>query len=165
MSMTTERHRELGTRLTGLLERLIAEHDELLELTHEHAGALRRADGAAIDDCVRRRAGIIARIGELNDERAALLLAYPKGATLTQVAESLGGEGDAVRDRGAQLRSRVLEVRKHQSHVRMATERLLTHMRGITSQVHRALGEARTYSDRGRIALGPAAAPALDLTS
>lgn len=156
----------IGLALLALLDELIQLHEGLLDLTREHAGALRRADGSAIDDCVRRRAGLTARIGELNDARSALLRAYPRGATLSQIAGSLGeAEAGEVLERGDRLRALMLEAKAQQSRIRAATDRLLAHMRGMAAQVHRALGDACTYSSAGRLAAGPRAVASFDLTS
>jgi hypothetical protein len=140
-------------RLDALLVALIDEHKSLLSLTHEHRDAVAQADARKLKGVIEQTGAVIQRVAQVETERQRLV-ARPDGRPST-IDELLAVVDSADRDRlsgrAAALRALIQQVREEQEAVRLASEALATHMRGLIQQVASKLSHAGTYGRAGRV--------------
>lgn len=140
-------------RLDALLSGLIDEHRQLLGLTREHKTALSTADAQALKAVVEQTGAVIQRVNSIETERLQLV-ARPDGRPST-MDELLAAVNTADRQRLTQragtLRDLIRTVQQEQEAVRLASEALATHMRGLMQQVASKLSHAGTYGRAGRV--------------
>lgn len=164
----------LAYELGRLLGALTDEHRALQAVTAEHAGAIRRADLAAMASATGRENEIVQRIALLDRDRAALAAAGGKQLglpaqqtpTLSWIAAHIPGpSGDALRDAARTLRDLVAVVRHERAALAQAAETLAGHMKGILRVVEQRLSGAAAYSRTGGAPAASGALCALDVTS
>jgi small-conductance mechanosensitive channel len=140
-------------RLDALLSGLIDEHRQLLGLTRDHKAALTTADAQALKAVVEQTGAVIQRVNTIETERQQLV-ARPDGRPST-MDELLAAVNTADRQRLTQragtLRDLIRTVQQEQEAVRLASEALATHMRGLMQQVASKLSHAGTYGRAGRV--------------
>lgn len=143
-------------RLDAMLTELIGEHETLLGLTHEHRAAVATADMKKLESVVEQTGEVIARVHRVETERQKLV-ARPDGRPSTMdelltVVDS--ADRERLSERATSLRGLIHKVQEEQEAVRVASEALATHMRGIMQQVASKLSHAGTYSRGGRVESG-----------
>ncbi len=140
-------------RLDTLLSTLIDEHRALLALAHDHRDALGQADARRLQAVVEQTGEVLERIRTVEDERRRLV-ARPDGRPNT-IDELLQVVGEADRHRlsgrAATLRDLIQTVQREHETVRLASEALATHMKGLMQQVAAKLSHAGTYGRAGRV--------------
>lgn len=141
-------------RLGTLLADLITEHETLLILARDHRDALAHADATRLGDIVAQTGEVLGRIQSVETERQRLV-ARPDGTPSTmdellKVADA--ADRTRLSDRAAILRDLVRTVQAEHEAVRVASEALASHMRGLMQQVASKLSHAGTYGRAGRVA-------------
>lgn len=140
-------------RLDALLSTLIDEHRTLLDLARDHRAALTAADASRLRSVVEHTGQVIHRIQTVESERQRLV-AGPDGRPGT-IDELLAVVNHADRarlsTRAATLRELIHTVQREHETVRVASEALATHMRGLMQQVASKLSHAGTYGRAGRV--------------
>jgi hypothetical protein len=141
-------------RLGDLLSELIIEHETLLALARDHRDALAHADAARLGDIVAQTGQVLGRIRSVETERQRLV-ARPDGTPSTmdellRVADA--ADRTRLSDRATTLRHLVRTVQAEHEAVRVASEALASHMRGLMQQVASKLSHAGTYGRAGRVA-------------
>jgi hypothetical protein len=170
--MIAEQDNSLAASLERLLAALLSAHRELLDVTARQRDAIRRADTADMEACLRDQLAGLARAAELERERTALVArTFPgpaRGAPATLTALAGLCEGPA-RERllglAGELRALVVRLREEQAVVRAASATLLSHMDGVMKQVAQRLSHAQTYGRRGSVEPVAAVVTSLDLTT
>jgi hypothetical protein len=156
-------------RLEQILAALVAAHESLLALTHEHRAAISRADGAAAQNCAKRQAELAGQIATLESGRrthlAQMLPAANPAAPLATFTSHLPepARGRITRI-AARLRELLLQIQEQMRVIRSATSAIIAHMDGLMQQVAKALSQAGLYGPRGRLDQAPPAPCGLDLT-
>lgn len=140
-------------RLDALLSTLIDEHRALLALAHDHRTALGQADARRLQTIVEQTGQVLERIHTIEAERQQLV-ARPDGRpnTIDELLQVVG-EADRHRlsDRATTLRDLIQTVQREHEAVRVASEALATHMKGLMQQVAGRLSHAGTYGRAGRV--------------
>jgi hypothetical protein len=162
-----------GAELRSLVGELLALHERMLVLNHEHRAAISRADAKALEACVAAQSASATRLVELDGRRATLVrsvLAGPtpiRGApvtqstlapgqvTLTMLAARMGGAGGGGGGGGGlgeqidRLRQVMTRCAQQQQTIAMASRAMLGHVRAIVEQVGRSLSQTGTYARPG----------------
>lgn len=143
-------------RLDSMLAQLEAEHSVLLGLAHEHREALTHADVQSLQRITMRTSETLMRIARIEQERQAMIA--KRGEPVDTLDELLKrfGEDDRSRlnERRTRLRELIERVRDEQRAVKLASEQLALHMKGLMKQVSASLSHAGTYSRGGAIEAG-----------
>jgi hypothetical protein len=155
-TMPSEQRHELEL----LLERYIALHERILDLTNLHRAALSKADGEAMKACLAQQQGLWTQVRDLDAARAKLaqrLAARASDAstqpTIAQLAQHLPEPSrHRVLALSAALRDLLSRIQKQSQVIQSATRTLLAHMDGLMQQVVRTVNRARVYTTRGTIA-------------
>ncbi len=140
-------------RLMAVLGRLEDEHTQLLGLAKAHKDALAHASLERMREITTRTSEVLTRIARIDQERQRMS-ADDRGAiaTLDDLLERFGDEDRSrLGERCARLRELILRVRDEQEAVRIASENLANHMRGLMKQVSASLSHAGTYSRAGAV--------------
>jgi hypothetical protein len=140
-------------RLDALLSVLIDEHRTLLTLAHEHRDALGHADARRLQSIVEQTGQVLQRIHTVETERQHLV-ARPDGRpnTIDELLEVVDqADRHRLSDRAATLRELIHTVQREHETVRVASEALATHMKGLMQQVASKLSHAGTYGRAGRV--------------
>lgn len=140
-------------RLDALLSGLIDEHRQLLGLTRDHRAALSTADAQALKAVVEQTGAVIQRVNTIETERQQLV-ARPDGRPSTMdelLAAVNAADRQRLTQRAGTLRDLIRTVQQEQEAVRIASEALATHMRGLMQQVASKLSHAGTYGRAGRV--------------
>ncbi len=143
-----------------LLERYIALHENLLELTRQHREALSKVDAHAVAACLAQQHGLMVQVRELDQARTRLartlnvkIAASNKPPTIADLAQHLPEPSRArALSLAARLRELLTIIQKQSHVVQAATRTLLAHMDGLMQQVVRSVNRARVYTTRGTIA-------------
>ncbi|MBK7404623.1 MAG: flagellar protein FlgN [Phycisphaerales bacterium] len=155
--------------LEGLLHDLVTAHEWLLRATGAHREAMRRANPMAIATTRDEIAAATSRVAELDTERRQLVAAMAPDrpeATLSELALHLTEpQRSRSLDLAGSLRELVLQAQSEQKRLRVATEAMLRHVRGVMQQVQRGLSHAGTYGPGGRVERGAAVVTGIDMTS
>ena len=143
-------------RLDSLMAQLEDEHGLLLGLAHQHREALTHA---AVDDLKRitmQTSEVLMRIARIERERQGLIAQQEEPVeTFDQLLDRFGDDDRArLAERRARLRELIERVRDEQQAVKLASEQLANHMRGLMKQVSASLSHAGTYSRGGTVDAG-----------
>jgi hypothetical protein len=155
-------------QLEALLLSLHAAHADLLAATAEHRVALSHADGPGIASALARQSDLIARIADLERQRARVAAALGAGPheSISSLARLIPEPARArVLSAAGSLRELLLHIQREARTLRLATAALVGHMDGLMQQVARALSHSGTYSPSGRVDTGAPVISALDLTT
>lgn len=181
LASATQRRAAWGVELESLLSSLLSEHEAWLGEVRAHRDAVRRADGAGVQEKSQRQARLLERIAGLEEKRAGLINRVAASADF-QVAEASGGRAkgpltlrgiaemldEPQRSRllawAQRLRALIEQVQTENRTVRAAATSLMAHMEGLMRQVARRLSHAGTYGSRGIVEACPGVATAVDLT-
>ncbi len=144
-------------RLESLIGDLTVFHERLLEVTHRHREAVRSADRAAVALCVRDQRALIATIGQLdNDRRALIALMLPgvpaREVTLTRLSQMFPSpQRDRLGGAAARLRGLIESISLENKAVAQATGTLMGHMDALLRQIASALSQSGTYGRCGSV--------------
>ena len=147
--------RSLDTdRLDSMLGDLEQEHTHLLDLAIAHKDALTHASVADLNAITMQTSEVLVRIAEIEDARQTMITNDTGSlASLDQLMEQFNtSDRDRIGKRQARLRDLIARVRDEQNDVRVASENLANHMRGLIKQVGASLSHAGTYSRAGAVA-------------
>jgi hypothetical protein len=170
-------------QLEALLERLLAEHEQLLELAASHRQAIAGADPRTLGDCLQRQNEVVQRVGDLESQRLALVArlaermrplakaggsrpaeAIPDKPTVSWIAKSLP---EPLRTRlvglAERLRELLARLQREHATLREASAALASHMEGMMRQLAKRLSHAGTYGRRGMVESTVQVVSALDL--
>lgn len=171
MQNTIEMTPETAGRVTEILAESVACHERLLELYGEHREAIRSADHARMGAVMESEDELLARVATLEGERRAALGLNPRARaagepTITMLA-SVAGEParSTLLELAERLKVLIERCRGAQRAIRTASESLLTHMRGLMSQVNQRLSHAGTYGRRGTVSSAAPVVTSLDMRS
>ncbi len=169
--------------LESLLERLLAEHEQLLGLAAAHREAIKKADPLSLGVCVQKQNEVVQRVGELEKKRLALVIRLaermkPLGATskatdgvpdrptVSWIARNLA---EPVRTRlvalADRLRDLLARLQREHAALKEASTILASHMDGLMRQLAKRLSHAGTYGRRGIVEAKVQVVSALDLRS
>lgn len=140
-------------RLDAMLGTLITEHETLLELTADHRRAVTTADVKRLGDIVEQTGAVLERVSRVESERQRLV-ARPDGrpSTLEELMVALdSADRERLTERSGTLRGLIEQVQAEQEAVRLASESLANHMRGLMQQVASRLSHSGTYGRGGRV--------------
>ncbi len=152
--------------LETLLSEMLRAHKQALANTREHRLAVSQADRVRMARCASQQAEINVRTESLNRERSSLLVAFRQGVSLREVLSSLSNFDTArCEELGDQLKETVVQLRKEQSRLALASSSLAQHMQGLIQQIHRSLSHAGVYSTQGRVEAGAVVVSGFDVTS
>lgn len=161
--------------LTEHLKRMVALQEKLLRTLSAKREAIRTADGPALlaaTDVEGALAGEMVALEEERRQLAADVLSragradLQAGASLRQIA-ALAAESEAkeLLEVGGRLRTLVEEAARENSILREAGDRLLGHMRHLSTLMHGALDRAKTYGKAGRMHVTPQLTTTVDISS
>lgn len=160
MQTTSKSPAHAGTidadRLDELLGGLESEHTQLLELAHEHKEALTHADVNSLKRITLQTSEVLLRIARIERERQGLI-AQPGQPidTLDKLLDRFGADDrERISQRRTRLRELIERVRDEQQAVKLASEQLANHMKGLVRQVSASLSHSGTYSRGGTIDAG-----------
>lgn len=162
--------------LRQLLVKQIELHDQMLECIDAKRRAIRAADVESLTRTCEKEQGIVQRLLDLESKRAPLVqhLAGLLGVsvddqqqlTSTALAEQLDEpQRGAVQALAAQLRDKVVQVRREHSVVKGAAEALSRHMAGIMQNVQSVMNQTKVYERRGRLVSATHAVSSVDVRS
>lgn len=143
-------------RLDGLLAQLENEHQLLLGLAQEHKAALAHASVDDLKKITMRTSESLMRVARIEQQRQALIARQGEPIdTLDQLLERFGDDDRArISERRIRLRALIERVRDEQLAVKLASENLANHMRGLMKQVGASLSHTGTYSRGGSVDVG-----------
>lgn len=159
-----------------LLGELLEHQRESMAACAAHRAALAGADHHALGACVVRQQQLGQRLAELDVKRSRLV------ATVTRAVPGAARTGGETRlsdlanraeepwrsrllDRAAELRARMADTTREQASLRLASESLLAHMKGLMAQVHRQLSATGTYARSHTPAESAVVVSGIDLTT
>lgn len=166
-----------GDDLASLLEGFEDQHRALLAQVQAHRDAIRKADGAGVEQAAMAQTRTVGALGGLEQRRRELVaLACRRFApltsrrsvevTLTDLARCLDEPRRSTLIRRAQdLKTLIATVHEQTSTVKATTVSLLAHMEGLMRQVGRQLSHSGTYSSRGYVEPGGLVVSALDIAT
>lgn len=140
-------------QLDTMLGELEDEHANLLDLAKAHKQALTHA---AIDDLnkiTNKTSEVLVRIAQIEDARRAMITQSTGSlATLDELMERFEpADKDRIGQRQHRLRALIGQVKEEQEAVKVASENLANHMRGLMKQVGATLSHTGTYSRGGAV--------------
>lgn len=140
-------------RLDGLLAQLEDEHQLLLGLAGEHRTALAHAAVNELKKITMRTSESLMRVARIEQQRQALIARQGEPIeTLEQLLDRFSDDDRArISERRDRLRSLIERVRDEQQAVKMASENLANHMRGLMKQAGASLSHTGTYSRGGSV--------------
>lgn len=162
--------------LRQLLSRQLRLHDQLLDCVNAKREAIRTADIDEITAQCQREQTIVTNLTDLELKRdpivrhlASLLdldVAAEQTITSSAIAEHLDEpHRGTLQALAAQLREKIVEVKRTHSIVRQASEALSRHMSGVMQSVNAALHQSGVYERRGRLAAATPVMRSVDLKS
>ncbi|MFG0253382.1 MAG: flagellar protein FlgN [Phycisphaerales bacterium JB038] len=161
------------TPLVAQVQRMTALQERMLALLGQKREAIRTADGEALLKATETEGKLAAEMVALEQQRRQVvqeLLAHrglalsEPAATLKEVASlTAAGEAGDLLQAGAALRRLVEQTARENSILREAGDRLLGHLRHLSSVMHGALDRSKTYSRAGRLQVTPQLSATLDL--
>lgn len=166
---------QLVADLEALLDAYTTRYEQWRSLLIAQREAVRRADGAAVEDAARSLSNVLEAIAMLETRRGELVNASAEaipglrparaGAiTLSDVAGALPGAGRATLEVKARaLRELARDVHAQTQTIAGATRSLLGHVEGLMRHVARSLSHSGTYSRTGVVEAGGAVVSALDI--
>lgn len=145
-------------RLDELLGGLEDEHATLLGLAHEHRQALTHADVEALKRVTMQTSEVLMRIARIERERQGLITqgGHPVDSLDELLERFDASDRERISERRKRLRELIERVRDEQQAVKLASEQLANHMKGLMKQVSASLSHAGTYSRGGNIDTGRA---------
>jgi len=143
-------------RLDELLGGREDEHTTLLQLAHEHKQSLTHADPESLKRVTMQTSEVLMRIARIERERQGLITQGGHAVdTLDQLLERFDHDDrQRISQRRQRLRELIERVRDEQQAVKLASEQLANHMKGLMKQVSASLSHAGTYSRGGTIDTG-----------
>jgi hypothetical protein len=140
-------------RLDNMLGQLESEHVSLLDLAKAHKDALTHASVEELNAITMKTSETLMRIAQIEDDRRAMIISDNGSiASLDQLMEKFDeGDRDRIGQRRTKLRELISRVKEEQDAVRLASENLANHMRGLIKQVSASLSHAGTYSRVGAV--------------
>lgn len=140
-------------RLDSMLGQLEDEHTNLLELAKAQKDALTHASVDELNEITMRTSEVLMRIARIEDDRRAMIINDTGSiASLDQLMDQFDtSDRDRIGQRRTKLRELISRVKEEQDAVRLASENLANHMRGLIKQVSASLSHAGTYSRVGAV--------------
>ncbi len=140
-------------RLDSMLGKLEDEHTTLLDLAKAHKDALTHASVAELNAITMQTSDVLMRIAQIEDARRTMITNDTGSlASLDQLMEQFNAsDRDRIGKRQTRLRELIMRVKDEQDAVRVASENLANHMRGLIKQVGASLSHAGTYSRGGAV--------------
>lgn len=161
MTTTSPTTADLGSQLESLLERQLSAHAEWRRVVQSHKEAISAADPRAIAIATEQQAAMVRRVHDLEEERQRTL----GTATVTELIRTLPAADRArLTEMAERLKALAVEIRDEQRLVRTASENLMTHMRGLMSQIAARLSHAGTYGAGGRVESSATVVSGLDIS-
>lgn len=158
--------REPTLRLRLVLQRLITDHERLLECIEQKMDAIRAADLDALAQVVREEAALVRRISSAETQRRRIMALAGDASTIRAIAEKVGPPQDEELLRTAdRLREVVGRVHERADIVRQAAVTLERHVDGVIRTLQAALGRAGVYGDRGEVRADTGLPMHVDVTS
>lgn len=160
MHETPATSRAIESRLSDVLDELIEQHDRLIETIASKRDAIRRADSEALAEAMRSEAAIATEIERLETDRRSIVaqvarrlgLTAADGVNISMIAERLPEAArEALLDRRARLRRRIVEAREQGAIVRVAADSLRAHVAGLLQRIQMSVNRSTTYGRDGRI--------------
>ena len=151
---TPQSHAGLDTdKLDSMLGQLEEEHANLLGLAIAHKDAITHASVEELHTITNKTSETLLRIAEIEDARRAMIMNDTGAlASLDQLMEQFDThDRDRIGQRQTRLRELIGRVKKEQEAVRIASEDLANHMRGLIKQVGATLSHTGTYSRGGAV--------------
>lgn len=141
-------------RLDSMLGKLEDEHTSLLDLAIAHKDALTHASVEELNAITHKTSEVLVRIAKIEDGRREMITRDTGAiASLDQLMENFNpSDRDRIGKRQLRLRELIFKVKDEQDAVRIASENLANHMRGLIKQVSASLSHAGTYSHVGSVA-------------
>ena len=152
-SAPTRSHKIDTDRLDAMLGELETEHHNLLALSRQHKDAISHASVKELNAINLQTSEVLIRIAQIEDARREMI-AQDDGslATLDQLMQQFTqADRDRIGHRRTRLRELIGRVREEQDAVKVASEHLANHMRGLIKQVGASLSHAGTYSRGGAV--------------
>ncbi len=150
-------------QLEKILNELLKLHDQLARCIERKKDAIRQAQIETITRICEQENVIAQEVAELEKTRLTLVgeltatLRPDASVPMTMLeiaAEADDAQGARLTARRDELRASVKQVRRASSVVRMASEKLNSHMIGVLQTVRSALSGAGVYERKGQVALG-----------
>lgn len=140
-------------RLDSMLGQLEDEHTNLLGLAKAHKDALTHASVKELNEITNKTSDVLMRIAQIEDGRREMMTQSAEGlSTLDELMERFNSQDkDRIGKRQQRLRSLIGQVKEEQEAVKIASENLANHMRGLMKQVGASLSHTGTYSRGGGI--------------
>ncbi len=139
--------------IEAILSTLQSEYDGLARIARAHRAALSSADRAAVERCADAQREAAARLAPLDARRGAWAarVAAPQNLPPTAPLSALvAAAAEPARGRVLQAAARLREVgeavQEQNRTIRMASEALLAHMKGMMAQVARTLSHTGVYA-------------------
>ena len=140
-------------RLDSMLGQLEDEHTSLLDLAIAHKDALTHASVNELNTITLKTSEVLVRIAKIEDGRREMITRDNGAiASLDQLMENFNpSDRNRIGKRQLRLRELISKVKDEQDAVRIASENLANHMRGLIKQVSASLSHAGTYSRVGAV--------------
>ncbi len=140
-------------RLDSMLGQLEDEHSSLLDLAIAHKDALSHASLEELNTITMKTSDVLLRIAQIEDGRREMITRDTgKLSSLDQLMEQFNPKDrERIGQRQARLRDLIMRVKDEQDAVRVASENLANHMRGLIKQVGESLSHTGTYSRVGSV--------------
>jgi hypothetical protein len=140
-------------RLDEMLGQLESEHTNLLNLALAHKDALTHASVEELNTITTRTSAVLVRIAEIEDTRRRMIAnEHGSLASLDELMTHFDADDrDRISKRQSTLRELIARIKQEQEEVRVASEQLANHMRGLIKQVGASLSHAGTYSRGGAV--------------
>ena len=139
-----------------MLGQLEDEHTNLLGLAKAHKDALTSASITQLNSITLKTSEVLMRIAQIEDSRREMITKETGTlASLDQLMEQFDArDRDRIGQRQHRLRDLISRVKEEQDAVRVASDNLAGHMRGLMQQVGASLSHTGTYSRGGAVAPG-----------
>ncbi len=141
-------------RLDSMLGQLEDEHTLLLDLAHAHKDAINHASIEELNEITLKTSEVLMRIAQIEDNRREMISKDTGSiASLDQLMVQFNpADKERIGQRQTRLRELISRVQEEQNAVRVASENLASHMKGLIKQVSASLSHAGTYSRGGAVA-------------
>lgn len=141
-------------KLDSMLGQLENEHASLLDLAIAHKDALSHASINELSAITMKTSDVLLRIAKIEDGRQEMITKDTgKLRSLDQLMEQFNPKDrERISQRQSRLRELIVRVKEEQDAVRIASENLANHMRGLMKQVGASLSHTGTYSRGGAVA-------------
>jgi len=140
-------------RLDSMLGQLEDEHTNLLGLAKAHKDAITHASVHELNDITNKTSEVLVRIAQIEDNRREMMTQSSDGlSSLDELMKKFNThDKDRISKRQQRLRSLIGQVKEEQEAVKVASENLANHMRGLMQQVGASLSHTGTYSRGGGV--------------